>query len=91
MNDILLKEKKEDLKELRRMYRTIENELCEIKRRREIHILGCEYNNGIYLQSIDVGYPEALNFVEMLLNRYKQEIDKEMDNISIIESVIENE
>lgn len=87
----ILKDAKDKLVDLKGIHLKMESELEEIKRRKEVHVKGGEYNNGVYLQSWDIGYDEIVNCLEMLLKRYNDEICKQKGMIDMLEEIIESQ
>ena len=88
MDNILLKDAKEKLNDLEINYSAIYNELAEIKSRKEVYILGSRYNNGVYLQSFEIGYEDTIDFLKLLLKKYDYEIQRAKETIIIIEELL---
>lgn len=79
-----------DKRDLEQLLYSLKREVDLVKERKEVHILGSEYSNGVYLQSFQLGYEEQLNFMEMLVKRYEQEIAT-LDKLSLYIGGNENE
>ena len=82
-----LKDEKDKLIDLQRNLLMFEMELNEIKSRKQVYIRGSEYNNGIFLNYFEIGYEETVNFLEMMIKRYRYEVDRQERLVNSMEYI----